>query len=535
MIAVSNGWLAAQSETLQPETFVEITSVVTEPGLQEDAVVTSTDEAVFSDTASIVFENRYERTPYRTLEYGQWGLDGSITHFLEDVENQGYVSNTYSNENGYFAQNPVIRINFSRIHSDLIPGITITWSEAFDEWASDFKVTAYNSDGIVAQATVVGNTDVKSIVWFDLIGYSRIEIEIIKWCLPHHRVRCDYVSLGVERTYTKDDLLGFEYSQLVDLLSAELPSSSVMFRLRNDDNQWNPDSPQNIEKYLLEEQKVRVRYGMDIEGKTEWISGGTFWLSEWNTPANGLEASFTASDIFSFMTDPFNDPFEGNLYDLAELVFGYVKLTTPVRSGLVYHIDESLKEIEVKPIEANSGYTMAEMLQLVAHAGRCVLYQDREGVIHIEPRSTTYSGYKIDPFVSYTHPEYTIGKPLRAVAVSYGEDQKLQVEVDIRGEVQTIDNPLIATEADARAVAETARDVLTNRKVISGDFRSDLRLDALDNIIVASKYAANVIHVTEVRLSTTGGGFRGTYVGRVGSTTLDTVKRYSGEFYLNEI
>lgn len=534
MINVSNEWKAAQYERLQPETFVEITSVVTEPGLQEDAVSFCEDETYFSEAERVVLP-KAESEAYASLEYGQWGLGGDLSYFDESPENPRYVSESISDADGYFETRPIITIRFSELHIELIPGITITWSDAFGGWATDFKVTAYNSSGIVAQTTVTGNKDITSIIWLDLIDYSRIEIEIIRWSLPHHRARCSYVRLGAERTYTKDDLLGFEHRQSVDLLSAELPINSVTFSLRNDKNQWNPDSPTNIEKYLLEEQKVTVRYGMDVGGKREWIPGGVFWLSEWSTPSNGLEASFVANDVFSFMIDVFTGTFEGTLYDLAVEALERARYTAPGRDELKYIVHDDLKLIEAAPILEDSGYTIAQVLQLVAHAGRCVLYQDREGVIHIEPRNVVYSDYRIEPDISYTHPEYTIGKPLRAVSVTYGDDNTLKVDVGTRGEIQTIENPLIASEVDALAVAETAKTVLVNRKVISGEYRSDLRLDALDNIFVVSKYAANVISVTEVSYSTTGGGFKGTYVGRVGSVTLEESKRYSGEFYLNEI
>ena len=61
-----------------------------------------------------------------------------------------------------------------------------------------------------------------------------------------------------------------------------------------------------------------------------------------------------------------------------------------------------------------------------------------------------------------------------------------------------------------------------------------MRLDCLDPIIVTSKYASNVIAVTEVRYSTTGGAFRGKYTGRVVSINLEPEIKYSGEFYAGE-
>jgi hypothetical protein len=271
---------------------------------------------------------------------------------------------------------------------------------------------------------------------------------------------------------------------------------------------------------------------MDIDGSIEWIKGGTFWLSEWSTPSNGLEATFTAKDATSYMSTKYTGIRTGTLYDIAVAAFTEANLPIMDDGSPRYVIHESLKDIQTNFSE---DYNIAELLQMIAHAAGCVFYQDRNGRIHIEPREDTYSGYMIEPMICYTHPEYTINKPLKAVSVGYGDDLREIVTVDSKGEVQTIDNPLIRTQEDAIRVGGKAKDVLVNRKVISGEFRADMRLDALDNIIVVSKYASNIIGITEVSYSTTGSAFKGTYTGRVVSVELTQESVYAGETFVGEI
>jgi hypothetical protein len=362
--------------------------------------------------------------------------------------------------------------------------------------------------------------------------YSRIEIEVLKWSHPFQRVRCLEIVLGIERTYTKSDLLGYEHTESVDLLSAALPLSQITFRLRNDDNRWNPDNPTGYEKYLNEQQEVSVRYGMDVGDGVEWIDGGMFWVSEWNTPSNGMEAVFTARDAIEFMTDIYSGVRSGTLYDIAVSALRQADL--PVSSG--YIVSDVLKKYTTDFTEDSSEYMISDILQMVAHIGGCVFYQDRKGIIHIEPRSEEHSEYTIGPDISYSHPEYTLNKPLKAVSVAYTEDNdRVSVEVSSRGSVQTVDNPLIVTREEAVRVGELARNILANRKVISGEFRSDLRLDVLDNITVESKYAKNIICLTDITYSTTGGSFRGKYTGRVVSVNMDPVKVYSNEIRSGEV
>ena len=94
---------------------------------------------------------------------------------------------------------------------------------------------------------------------------------------------------------------------------------------------------------------------------------------------------------------------------------------------------------------------------------------------------------------------------------------------------------MIVTADDALRVGRATANLLKYRKEISGEFRADMRLDALDNTIIVSKYASNVIAVTDVEYSTTGGAFRGKYTGRVISIDLEEAKVYSNEIRSGEV
>jgi len=218
-------------------------------------------------------------------------------------------------------------------------------------------------------------------------------------------------------------------------------------------------------------------------------------------------------------------------------VFEQAQLPLLDDGSIRYVIYDGLRELTTDFAGDDSQYTMAEVLQMVAHAGNCTLHQNSEGMILVMPWLPTYGGYIIEPAISYSHPEYAISKPLKAVSVGYGDEQD-EVRVDSgtgEGEVLTAYNVLLRTEGDATRVGEHTCKMLLNRKVISGEFRADVRLEVLDNIIVSSKYAANVIAVTEVNYSTTGGALRGKYVGRVVSVDLNSEDRRSNEFYSGEV
>ena len=274
---------------------------------------------------------------------------------------------------------------------------------------------------------------------------------------------------------------------------------------------------------------------MDIDGTTEWIDGGVFWLTEWNTPANGLEVSFTASCAICLMDKSYGGIRVGTLYDIAVAAFTEAELPTFEDGSVRYNIHESLKDITTDFSEDTNTYTIAEVLQMVANAGCCVFYQDRKGNVHIKPWDKVYSNTIIGPGISYSHPEYSIGKPLKGVSVSYGENLSVEVAALAKGEIQTIDNPLIVTEADATRLGEHVKELLLYRKTIEGEYRADLTLDVLDSVIVTSKYASNIIGISEMKYTNNGGAFKGTYKGRVISIELTPVSYHSGEIHVGEV
>ena len=367
----------------------------------------------------------------------------------------------------------------------------------------------------MAQKTVTGNTDVVSQVWVDIQNYNKIVVEVLEWCHPSRRCRVEKLYLGIVEVYTKGNLLGYDHVESVDLLSAALPKNEITFRLDNSTGRWNPNNPAGAERYSREQQQIDVQYGMRVGGGVEWIKAGTFWLSEWSAPANGLEASFTAKDAISLMSDVYTGPRAGTLLEIAEAAFVQAALPPLLDGSDRFVLDASLASQRTDFTEEDMGYTIAEVLQMVAHMACCVFYQDRDGRVRIERRSVETTDYTINSLKSYAHPEFGVSKPIKAVSVDYGDEQTEVVEAGPAGEVQTITNPLLVTAEDAQKVANAAIEVLEGRKTISGEYRADPRLCALDEVVVESKYDENVVVITEIKYSTAGGAMKGTYSGRI--------------------
>ena len=330
-------------------------------------------------------------------------------------------------------------------------------------------------------------------------------------------------------TFSKNDLLSFTHTQSGCMNSGELPKNSIEFTLDNSDDRWNPNNPDGIGQYLSERQKLTVRYGFDINGTIEWINAGTFFLSEWRTPANGFAATFVARDVLEYMLDePYTGITSGTLREIA--ADALAQANTP--DGVAFDLDPRLDNYTIS--FENTGYKIAEILQMCANAAMCVMYQDRDGVFRITSAAQVFSGYNITPNFSYTHPEFELSKPLKAVKVSYGDGLQYTMESGGTGETQTVSNPMIATIDQASAVARWVEGILKSRKNLSGEFRADPRLDVFDKVKVESKYGViNAVVITEIKYSFAG-SFRASYIGRI--TGFDPVYAgYCGELYAGEV
>jgi len=418
---VSANWLNNQKQTIVEESFVEVSYDFTDPDALADASASDNGSIYIANTPQIVSGVAKDIVPYATLEHNIWLLDGSRKIIPEsDYGDTGYVSDILSNETCGFDKIPIVEISFTEVHAPLIPGITITWGDAYNEYAENFRVTAYNGATLVAEKTVIDNKSVISVVELDIENYDLIRIEILKWCLPYHRARISNVFIGINRIYTKTDLLEFEHLQEVDPLNAKLPKISVRFGIDNTSDEYNPNNEAGMSKYLMERQEIRTRYGYKLGDSIEWIDGGVFYLSEWEAPQNGISANFEARDLLEFMSSTYMKGVyssEGvSLYSLATAVFEEANLPLNSDGTVKWVIDDSLKNIYTNaPLPLVS---LAECLQMIANAAACVLYADRKGTLHIEPIKTESDDYTIDNFNSFKKSEISLTKPLLQVDVT---------------------------------------------------------------------------------------------------------------------
>lgn len=512
----SQAWLDKFNDTLVPEEFVEISYNSTEPGVQEDATASATAQVPFGNIENTTKELDRVLTKYATGETNLHVLDGSFRLLPDSVPyaDAGFISQTLVSDSSH----PRIILSFGSVHTRAVPGLTVVWSSMMNEWAAKFKLTAYKGTAVVSTITVSNNRSVYSETEWEIYGYDSIAIDILEWSIPNRRARIEWIMVGLHKVYSKKDLVSYTHTSSRDPISAQLPKDSIEFSLDNSQKTWDAINPRGMFRYLYERQEVDVRYGMDVDGETQWINGGKFYLSEWSVPSNGLEASFTARDALEFMmTSNYTGRKTGTLYQMC-----YDALETLPSNVPSFYISEELKEYSTDISSEKTSYKNSDILQLAANAAGMALYQTRDGHIRIERVNLTAEEgtevYEIPVINNFQWPEISFAPRVKNVSCNVNGKEHLYPEgSNAEGVTQTVSNELL-TEAmlvkSKNSITE-AYAMLANRKKVELEYRASPHIDAFDHVKFNHNFGyASSVFVTESKYQYTG-CFKGTISGYV--------------------
>lgn len=513
MVEVSDKWKEKFNETLVPESFVEITCGITEPGINKKATIVTSSAAPFSTFHNIALSDNASISRYSTGEPNLTVLDGScsIVPSSPPYGTTGFLSAEIFDDSSH----PVIRLELPSENKSSIPGVSICWSTAFNEYATDFSVSAYLGAKKLKTVTVNGNKSIRSDVEVELSGFDAVELEVLKWCLPDRRVRVEQVKIGRYLVFDKTKILSYSHSSARDPISGQLSQESISFSLDNSDRAWDSVNPQGIYKYIYERQPVTVRYGMDVDGKTEWVSGGMFFLSEWSVPANSIEASFQARDAFLYLSSTkYTGRKYGTLYEMC-----YDALELLEADEITFNISDELKDYSTDITSDESTYHNSDILQLAANAAGMALYQTRDGVIKINRvygADTSNPVLDIPVLNNYSWPEITFAQNmLNVVTTAGGVTYAYPESPSGKGVSQTLSNVLLTKDilAKSRNALTESYGILSNRRKASLTYRASPTIDALDMVKIHHQFNYDAVLLATNVKYTFNGCFKGTVEG----------------------
>mgnify|MGYP000847340994 FL=1 len=326
---------------------------------QEDATVNKREEYTYFSDLEKLLSNFEVKNPYATLEESFTKVDGSF-FFLPRNESRHNLANQGVVSDG------VIRFDFTKPFD--IKGLTIEFAHVHP---LNFTVTTNNKSVTFENAGTFFKTD----EIFN--GTTFIEIKANKMLYEHTRFRIYRMIMGFGVYFDNRKIIGSTKKEHISPIMEDLQTLDFSMDVENRDRAYDVENEKSTINFLEVGQDVSIRYGYELDdGTVEWFQGGKLKLSRWSS--NDIKLSISAKDRFDSLDGTYQKGIykeEGaSLYDLATDVF--LDGGVDVRD---FEIDPYLRSILIQnPIPA---VKHKEALQLIANAGRCILYQNRYGKI----------------------------------------------------------------------------------------------------------------------------------------------------------
>ena len=348
MQAVSNAYEESMRQVFRNRGYIRGTIGIINADAQNHAtVMNGKNSLTYFSNGKRIFNDNLINYLYATAEQDFSKIDGSM-YFLPK---QSSGMNYYNSGAVTSAIKGSIQITFGELETLDIRGLTIDFGECYPtRFSIETNTTKYDYTN---EKQIFVTEDV-----FD--GTTYMIIKPSEMVNGEDRLRIYEMSFGVVDSFGNNEVISCSINEFV---------------------YYNPDNDGSALAYLELGQEVRIAFGYDVrgDGNVEWLPETLTYLKGWN--ATDTEAQFICTDLFAVMESTY---YKGlyrksgiSLYDLAVDVF-----TDAGMEEEKYYIDPYLKKIIVyNPIPP---VKHSEALQIIANAGRCSLYDDRQGRIHLQ-------------------------------------------------------------------------------------------------------------------------------------------------------
>lgn len=420
-INVSAAWQANQRQALSEEGFVEVEMDIGYSGDDPNAIVDDTfyDYSYLSNPQHAV--NLVDPPPpdnHATLEQNHWILDGSMEvvdpiHFKQS----GSINDDVGSSDGIMSGG--LMIHYDYMVTEKIPGISIVWSERYQEYATQFTVVVGDDKGEILRKEVTDNTTIQSDVQFTIPnsvkGFTWIEVRVHTWCLPYKRVRIDKLFLGIHRKYTKNEIVNYSYSSSNDPMMNSNPTEEIVVEVDNSDRFFAYSNPNSLIHSTRHLQKVRVRYGFKLGKNIEWIPGGVFFLEKVSAPENGITATIRATDYLRWMDGDVG--IVGHWGDSVWSLIGI--LNAPNIDRKMFMLNMTDLQPFAKPITPVIQHIpLKDFLRLLAQMNGFKLFFTRDGHINLV-NGLEWKGHRVYRSQCYERPNLEVNKQVKAVTVEW--------------------------------------------------------------------------------------------------------------------
>ncbi len=368
---VSTAYKEAMQQLSRNKSYMRVTLGLINQEAQAAAEVQGNSFTYFSDLTKPI-NNESVTKVYATNEKDFSKVDESM-YFLPragssaEMYNAGVVTEKLCGQGDH----PEVLIAFNSADSLDIKGITIDFGDCYP-----VEFIIETDEGSTTYQNV--SRQFKTEDTFNNTTYMRITA--ITMVNGIGRMRIQIITFGIGITIDDNKIISSETKSIISPISESLPSIDFSVIIDNLDRYYNVDNDDSAINYMETGQEVEIYFGYTLnDGSVEWLKGNTLYMQEWS--ADDTQAKFGAVDIFEYMQDDYKRgeyrPNGITLYDLAVDVFEDAGISKDK-----YWIDPYLKNVVVyNPLPM---VTHKECLQLIANAGRSVVFQNRDGMIMLK-------------------------------------------------------------------------------------------------------------------------------------------------------
>lgn len=365
MQAVSNAYKQEMKNQLRDHSYMRVSIGLINQEAQASASVPEPEQYTYYSNLTWPLNNYDVEELYETCDQDYSAVDGSM-YFLprermDAALNQGIVTD------GLLG---VVEIRFPVEHD--IKGLTIEFGKAYPV---DFNIESDNNT-----VEITGNAAGHFVTEEIFTGATFLRIVPVKMVNGQSRLRVHKITMGIGIYFDNQKILSSTKKERISPVMEELPSIDFSISIDNKNRAYDIENEESTVNFLENGQEISVIYGQELDdGGVEWMPGTTVYLREWS--ADDEEMSFTATDRFDGMDGTYRRGryyADGiSLYGLAIDVFEDAGI-----DSRTYWLDNYLMDVKVyNPMPV---VTHKEALQLIANAGRCILYQDRSGNIFMK-------------------------------------------------------------------------------------------------------------------------------------------------------
>lgn len=386
-----------------PLSYVRVTIGLINQQAQSTAYVPEPENYTYFSNLARPMDNYQVTELYATCDQDYTTVDSSMYFLPQDPEsvvlNQGIVT-----------RQPLgaIEINFP-IQYD-IKGLTIEFGKAYPV---DFVIESDNNT-----VEISGNAAGRFVTEEIFDGTTFLRFTPAAMVNGQSRFRIHMLTMGIGIYFDNRTIFSATKKEHISPIMEELPTIDFDLTVDNRNRAYDIENSESSINFLEIGQRVEILYGQALDsGRIEWLPGATVQLKEWS--ADDEKMSFSAADRFDNMDGTY---YKGlyradgiYLYDLAVDVFADAGV-----DYREYWIDPYLRDVKIcNPMPAVSH---KEALQLIANAGRCILYQDRTGNIFLKSSFIPDMIPSSDDETYFSHVDRVMDKTVKEAYATTSED-----------------------------------------------------------------------------------------------------------------